>query len=95
MGGIERAAETIVPLLPVLRARELRRVLETEDEPAVAQRLGFVIEAGGAKRLAQTIYDWLPAKLVRVPLSPSTVDRKSFPVVERWQILNNSGELKS
>jgi len=95
IGGIERAAETIFPLLPALRARELRRVLESEDEPAVAQRLGFVIEAGGAKRLAQTIHDWLPAKLVPVLLSPSTGDRKNIPVVERWQILNSLGELKS
>ena len=44
IGGIERAAETIRtirPLLPFLRARELKRVLDAENEPAVAQRLGF------------------------------------------------------
>jgi len=94
IGGIERAAETIGPLLPVLRARELKRVLEAENEPAIAQRLGFVIEAGGAKKLAQVIYDWLPDKLVTVPLSPLKGERKNIPVVERWQVLNNSGELK-
>jgi AbiEi antitoxin C-terminal domain len=94
IGGIERAAETIVPLLPVLRARELKRVLKAENEPAIAQRLGFVIEAGGAKKLAKVIYDWLPDKLVRVPLSPLNGQRKNIPVVERWQVLNNSGELK-
>jgi len=76
IGGIERAAETIVPLLPVLRARELKRALEAENEPAIAQRLGFVIEAGGAKKLAQVIYDWLPDKLVKVPLSPLKTERK-------------------
>jgi hypothetical protein len=63
-------------------------VLEVEDEPAVAQRLGFVIEAGGAKRLAQAIDDWLPAKLALVPLSPSKGGRRNIPVVKRWQILN-------
>jgi hypothetical protein len=94
IGGIERAAETIGPLLPVLRARELKRVLEAENEPAVAQRLGFVIEAGGGKKLAQVVYDWLPDKLVTVPLSPLKGERKNIPVVERWQVLNNSGELK-
>ena len=94
IGGIERAAETIVPLLPVLRARKLKRVLKAENEPAIAQRLGFVIEAGGAKRMAQVIYDWLPAKLALVPLSPLKGERKNIPVVERWQILNNSSELK-
>lgn len=94
IGGIERVAETIAPLLPGLRARELKRVLEAEDEPAIAQRLGFVIEAGGATRLAQVIYDWLPDRLITVPLSPLKGDRKGIPVVKRWQILNNSGELK-
>ena len=95
IGGIERAAETIFPLLPLLRARELRRVLEAEHEPAVAQRLGFVMEAGGAKRLAQTVHDWLPEKAARVPLSPLRGDRNNIPVVERWKILNNSSELRS
>jgi hypothetical protein len=94
IGGIERAAETIAPLLPALRARELKRVLGAEDERAIAQRLGFVLEARGAKKLAQVIYHWLPEKLVIVPLSPLKNARKNFPVVERWQILNNSGELK-
>jgi hypothetical protein len=94
IGGIESAAETIGPLFPVLRARELKRVLEAENEPAIAQRLGFVIEAGGAKKLAQVIYDWLPDKLVTVPLSPLKGECKNIPVVERWQVLNNSDELR-
>ena len=67
-GGIERAAETIRPLLPLLRARELKRVL---DEPAVAQRLGFVIEACGNKSLAKVVRDWLPDELTPVTLSPA------------------------
>ena len=94
IGGIERAAETIAPLLPSLRARELKRVLAAEDEPASAQRLGFVVEAGGAEKLAKVIYDWLPDKLAVVPLSPLKGERKNIPVIERWQVLNNSGELK-
>jgi hypothetical protein len=94
IGGIERAAETIAPLFQVMHARELKRVLEAENEPAVAQRLGFVIETCGARKLAQVVHDWLPDKLVTVPLSPLTGERKNIPVVERWQVLNNSSELK-
>ena len=70
IGGIERAAETIAPLLPELRVRELKRVLDAENEPAIAQRLGFVIESGGAKKLADAVHDWLPEKLATVPLHP-------------------------
>jgi hypothetical protein len=95
IGGIERAAETIRPLLPLLRARELKRVLDAESEPAVAQRLGFVIEASGNKSLAKAVRDWLPDKLTPVPLSTTTGRRDTIPLVERWQVLNNSGELRS
>ena len=94
IGGIERAAETIGPLLPRLRARELKRVLAAEQEVATAQRLGFVMDVGGAPRLARVIHDWLPAKLAPAPLSPVHGDRKDIPVVDRWQVLNNSSELK-
>ena len=94
IGGIERAAETIRPLLPVLRARELKRVLDAENEPAVAQRLGFVVEANGDKSLAKVVRDWLPDKLTPVTLSPTKGKRNTIPLVERWQVLNNSSELK-
>ena len=95
IGGIERTAETIKPLLPRLRAPELKQVLESENEIATTQRLGFVLDVADAKRLAQVIHDWLPAKLTLVPLSPLQGDRKNIPIVERWQVLNNSAELKS
>jgi AbiEi antitoxin C-terminal domain len=94
IGGIERAAETITPLLPVLRARRLMRVLEAENEQTTAQRLGFVLEAGGAKRLAQTVHNWLPHNLPAVPLSPLKAERRKIPLIKRWQVFNNSSELK-
>ena len=94
IGGIERAAETIRPLLPLLRNRELKRVLDGENEPAVAQRLGFVIEACGNKSLAKVIRDWLPDELTPVTLASAKGKRDNLPLVKRWQVLNNSSELK-
>jgi hypothetical protein len=94
IGGIERAAETIRPLLPMLRARELKRVLDAENEPAVAQRLGFVVEACGNKSLAKVVRDWLPDELTPVTLAPAKGKRDNLPLVKRWQVLNNSSELK-
>lgn len=95
IGGIERASETIRPLLPLLSARELKRVLDAENEPAVAQRLGFVIEASGGKSLAKVVRDWLPNKLTPVMLSAAKGKRDSIPLVEPWQVLNNSNELNA
>jgi hypothetical protein len=94
IGGIERAAETIRPLLPLLRARELKRVLDGENEPGVAQRLGFVIEACGNKSVAKVVRDWLPDELTAVALVPGKGKRDNLPLVKRWQVLNNSSELK-
>ena len=52
-------AETIALLLPLMRPAELRRVLKIEDEPATAQRLGFVLENLKATNLAKIVQDWL------------------------------------
>lgn len=94
IGGIERAAETVRPLLPLLRRRELKRVLDAEDETTVAQRLGYVIEVCGNKPLAKTVRDWLPDELTPVTLSPAKGKRDNLPLLKRWQVLNNSSELK-
>jgi hypothetical protein len=94
IGGIERAAETICPLLPLLRPRELKRLLNGENEAGVTQRLGFVIEAGGNKSLAKVIRDSLPDRLTPVALFPGKGTRDNLPLVKRWQVLNNSSELK-
>ena len=58
IGGIERAAETIVPMLPAMRASELERVLKAEGKPAVVRRLVPVLEAAGAGTLARVVRNW-------------------------------------
>jgi hypothetical protein len=92
IGGIGRAAETIAPLLPLMRPTELRRVLKIEDEPATAQRLGFVLEKLRAINLAKVVQDWLPSDLVSVPLVPGV--RGAAPEIKRWKVLNNAGEFE-
>ena len=92
IGGIGRAAETIAPLLPLIRPAELRRVLKIEDEPATAQRLGFVLETLKATNLAKVVQDWLPSDLVLVPLVPGL--RGDAPEIKRWRILNNAVEFE-
>jgi hypothetical protein len=92
IGGIGRAAETIAPLLPLLRPAELRRVLKIEDETATAQRLGFVLEKLKATNLAKVVQDWLPSNLIFIPLVPGL--RGNAPEIKRWKILNNAGEIR-
>jgi hypothetical protein len=94
IGGIGRAVETLVPLLSLMRVPELKRVLETENETATAQRLGYVVETAGKKTLANAIHDWLPSQLSLVPLVPSQADHPTAPVIQRWRVVNNDGNLK-
>jgi len=92
IGGIGRVAETIAPLLPLMRPAELRRVLKIEDEPATAQRLGFVLEKLRATDLAKVVKNWLPSNLIVVPLVPGA--RRDAPEIKRWKILNNAVEFE-
>lgn len=93
IGGIESVAQDLGPLLPGIRPANLRRVLRTENETAVAQRLGFVFQAARQWPLAQIVSDWLPQQLTVIPLSPRNGTRTVFPLVKRWQVLNNAGRL--
>ncbi|MFZ1073695.1 MAG: type IV toxin-antitoxin system AbiEi family antitoxin [Verrucomicrobiia bacterium] len=92
IGGVGRAAETIAPLLPLVRPAELRKVLRIEDEAATAQRLGFVLEKLKATDLARVVHEWLPADLIFVPLVPGL--RRDAPEIKRWRILNNAVEFE-
>jgi hypothetical protein len=90
IGGIERAAETITPMLPLIKAKELRSVLDAEDEVATAQRLGFVLETLGATVLSNMIKDWLPKVIQMVPISTRLGSDSSAPISRMWGIINNS-----
>jgi len=93
LGGVERAVETLAPLLPLIRVPDLKQVLEAEDETATAQRLGYVLDTAGKRGLAKIVHGWLPSLLALVPLASSKPDRATGSVVERWRILNNAGNL--
>jgi hypothetical protein len=55
IGGMERVAETLTPMLPLFRKAQLKCALEAEGETAVAQRLGYLIENTGHTHLTETI----------------------------------------
>ncbi|HEY3761987.1 MAG TPA: type IV toxin-antitoxin system AbiEi family antitoxin [Verrucomicrobiae bacterium] len=91
IGGIERAMETIGPLVPLLRATGLRRVLGIENEVAAAQRLGFVLEKLKEQNLAKVVKQWLPAAPALISLVPGL--RRDAIEIKRWHILDNAREM--
>lgn len=94
IGGYGRVMDTIIPLLPALRARELKRTLDAEDDTATAQRLGYLVEAAGEHRLAAVIHRWLPARASWVSLgSSSGSDMSPAQKSERWRVVPPEGGL--
>jgi hypothetical protein len=91
IGGMGRAYETLVPLLPLFRVFELKRALDAEGEAAVAQRLGYLIETAGQDRLAEIVHRWLPAGIVRVPLIASKEALSETAKSARWRVLIPQG----
>ena len=58
IGGLERVAETILPMLPMITSRALKRVLEAENDVATARRLSTLFETIGAKDHAEAVKNW-------------------------------------
>jgi hypothetical protein len=87
IGGMERALESFTRLLPLFRAPALKRALDAEDQTAVAQRLGYLIETTGHRQLAEVIHQWLPPGIVRVPLASSTCALTESALSARWRVL--------
>ena len=92
IGGIGRAVETLKPLLPLIKARDVLAVLESEKETATTQRLGYVVEQAGRGDLASAIDEWLPTKRPLTPLSPTKAVGPSARLMPRWRLLDNSLE---
>ena len=92
IGGIGRAMETLVPLVPLIQISEMKKLLEVENETSTAQRLGYIIERRGNSKLAAVIHDWLPSTIPLIPLVPTASKPKDASVVEKWRLLNNSSE---
>ena len=90
LGGIERMAETIAPMLQSMKPRALRLVLDAENEIPTTQRLGYVLEALGAQNMAKVSREWLPARLNLVPLSVHAASVKGAVVNEKWNVINNT-----
>ncbi len=93
LGGIERAVETLAPLIALVRVPDLKAVLKAEEEVATAQRLGYVLEFAGKTELADVVQGWLPSRLDLIPLSSTAPKGFAGRVVQRWRVLNNVPEL--
>lgn len=90
IGGIERAAETIRPMIPLMRVRQLREILAAENELASAQRLGHIFTWAGADNLAKAVADWLPLYKKNVPMALGVKVDRDMPVDKTYGVILNA-----
>ena len=89
IGGLERAMETILPMLPAMKRDVLKAVLVAEDEVSTSQRLGWVFEKLGFEKLAAVVFDWLPGSLPVVPLVLGSGREGDGAVIRKWGVREN------
>lgn len=67
IGRIERAAETLRPLLPLLKLTDFMPALAHGADTPTLQRIGFVMQTLGCASLADALHARLPYTLRPVP----------------------------
>jgi len=91
IGGIERVAETISPVLSLVKEKKLVTALKVENDIPVAQRLGYLLEALGREDLTRSIKEWIQSPPKQILLSTHYDGIKSGPINKKWNVVNNSG----
>jgi predicted transcriptional regulator of viral defense system len=70
----------------LFNADRLRAALEAEDEPALGQRLGFMLENAGHSKIASVVRRWLPRYVQWTLLEPGTLS-KAGEKIQRWKLI--------
>jgi len=86
VGGYSRSEETILPMAGLFKAGNLKCALDTEDEPALGQRLGFLLESAGHERLAGVVHRWLPRYVQWTLLAPGS-NSQSRQKIKKWKLI--------
>ncbi|MCC4118587.1 type IV toxin-antitoxin system AbiEi family antitoxin [Aromatoleum toluclasticum] len=92
LGGIERAAETLAPLLNAFTRTRLAEALKAGVATAHVQRFGFVLERLGGVRFADVVaqhLDKLRTNLVLLEPGQAAPSDRTPTVSSRWNVLAN------
>ena len=90
IGGIARVAETISPMLHLLQPPRIKSVLKMEDEVSTTQRLGFIFDKIGSRKLASAAEECLPLRCAWIPLAVGATDEADAARNRRWHIVENA-----
>ena len=88
-GGLSNVATILTELASKMASERLIAAANSVEEHTIVQRLGFLLDSIGERRLSDPLAEWLTRKKVRfVPLVPSVTIRNRQRD-ERWKLLVN------
>ena len=90
IGGIRRAAEVIAEMRSAFTVHGLRKALVAEQQTALKQRFGYVLEVLGMERMAAEVRRVLPERCAVTALqthAPTQLPRSA--AAHPWWILDN------
>ena len=86
-GQLDNVALVLVELVRLLEPAPLLKMVRAVGDVPNAQRLGYLLERVGARRLARPLHDWLKRQSARViPLRPGRA-AAGVPEDRRWHVL--------
>ncbi len=86
-GQLNNVAMVLVELVRLLEPAPLLKMVRAVADVPNAQRLGYLLERVGARRLAKPLHDWLKRQSARViPLRPGRA-AAGVPEDRRWHVL--------
>ena len=89
IGGYSRSEETILPMAKLFKVDRLGAALDANDEPALGQRLGFMLEKAGHVKLATAVHRWLSDSVQWTFLEPGA-SSKAGEKIQRWKLIKNT-----
>lgn len=91
IGGLESIARIATDLAPAITPQGLHDALEALDQVPVAQRLGYILDRLGLKKLANVVEKWIFARRTSPqPLELQSSTRSTEQILnQRWNILAN------
>jgi hypothetical protein len=90
IGGISRAAETICPMLHLVRPAVFESLLKLENDVSATQRMGFLLAKLGHAKLASAAEKCLPPRRAWVPLAAGAGGEVGAARDRRWRVVENA-----
>lgn len=96
VGGLEAVVRVLRDLAPLIEPAELKSALDALVQRSAAQRLGFLLDLLGNRKLARVVFSWLGASSHKTPqrLELGITPSRRLETDSRWHIAFDPARVK-